>query len=75
MEHSSLNHLNLCPQNICISININMYTNILIDEENLMDILEIIKLRREPIIVILDPISLSKYIDRLLYNENIIVIY
>jgi len=75
LDNFSLSHLNLCPHHICISTNINNYTNILVNEDNLMDILDIIKMRKDPIIIVLDLKDLSKYLDKLIYNGNIVIIH
>ncbi len=40
-----------------------------------MDILDIIKMRKDPIIIVLDLKDLSKYLDKLIYNGNIVVIH
>jgi len=40
-----------------------------------MDILEVIKMRKDPVIIVLDLKDLSKYIDNLVYNENMIIMH
>lgn len=74
-DNPCLNHLNICPYHILISTNANKHSNVLIDEKNLMDILEIIKVREEPILIILDLKDLNKFIDVLAHSKNIIIIY
>ncbi len=74
LDSLSLSHLNICPHHLCISTYVNKCANILVNEENLMDILEIIKMKNDPMIIVLDLKDLSKYVDNLVHNGSIIIV-